>query len=181
MLVKFVAGGIALLAAVGGFALILTQPSPAPSRVIGIRDTATLVAFLNADARETSAAHAAWTVTKGATAHRVLVLEVEARRPEDARAIATRIVRLLWWRRYYEILIYVHPADGGGEAPVRRIQWTPGDGYVERLYPAARRLERPDSLRMSRVSATRSRRLRPPGGGPEILPPARRSLTSSSS
>lgn len=135
MLVKFVAGGVALLAASGGFGLMLTLPAPAPSRGVGIRDTATLVTFLNSAAREMSAAHGEWTVTKAATAHRALVVEVEARRPGNARAIATRIVRLLWWRKYYEILIYVHPADRSGPAPVRRIQWTPGDGYVERLYP----------------------------------------------
>lgn len=135
MLVKFVAGGVALLAAVGCFALMLTLPSPAPSRGVGIRDTATLVTFLNSAAREMPAAHGGWIVTKGASAHRALVVEVEARRLEDAREIATKIVRLLWWRKYHEILIYVHPADRSGEAPMRRIQWTPGGGYVERLYP----------------------------------------------
>jgi hypothetical protein len=134
VLVKFVAGGIALLAAIGSFVLILTLPSPAPSRVVGIRDTATLVTFLNSAARDMSTAHGGWTVTDAASAHRVLVVEVETRRVEDARAIATRIVRLLWWRKYYEILIYVHSADRSGKAPVRRIQWTPAGGYVERLY-----------------------------------------------
>lgn len=135
MLAQFLAWGVALVAAVGCFALMLTLPSPADSRGVGIRDTATLVRFLNSAARETSAAHGEWTVTKAATAHRTLVIEVEARRPEDARAIATRIVRLLWWRKYYEILIDVHPADRSREAPQRRIQWTPDGGYVERLYP----------------------------------------------
>lgn len=71
-----------------------------------------------------------WTVTEANSAHHALVVNVEARRVEDARQIAEEIVRPMRSRGYQEVLIYVYPVnDPKGAA--RRVQWTPRTGYIE--------------------------------------------------
>jgi hypothetical protein len=79
----------------------------------------------------------AWTVTMANTAHHALVVDVEARRVEQARQIAEQIVEPVRSRGYQEILIYIRKA-GDPDAPMRRVQWTPKTGYVESAYGAAR-------------------------------------------
>jgi hypothetical protein len=65
-----------------------------------------------------------------------MVVEVEAQRLEEARAIAIHIVQPLRSRGYEEILIYVRVPRGGIDAAMRRIQWTPNGGFVETVYDA---------------------------------------------
>ena len=65
-----------------------------------------------------------------------MVVEVEARRLEDARAIAEQIVEPVRIRGYEEVLVYVHGPDGGIDAPMRRVQWTRKGGFVEMVYGA---------------------------------------------
>ena len=74
-----------------------------------------------------------WAVTKATSAQHMMVVEVEAERLDESRAIAIQIVEPVRSRGYEEILIYVrHP---NGRIPtVRRIQWTPHGGYVESTY-----------------------------------------------
>ena len=79
----------------------------------------------------------AWTVTMANTAHHALVVDVEARRVDQARQIAEQIVEPVRSRGYQEILIYIRKA-GDPDAPMRRIQWTPKTGYVESAYGPAR-------------------------------------------
>lgn len=77
-----------------------------------------------------------WTVTRAYSAHQMMVVEVEAERPDTARQIATQIVEPLK-DRYDEVLIYVRkPGTPPEELPSRRIQWTPAGGYIETIYPA---------------------------------------------
>ena len=74
-----------------------------------------------------------WTVTKSATFLTEMVVTVAAERPERARTIAEQIV-LPVRAEYREILIYVHSVDESDDPSVRRIDWTPGQGFVELSY-----------------------------------------------
>ena len=76
-----------------------------------------------------------WVVTRANSAHHALIVEIEARHVEDARHIAEQIVNPVRNRGYQEILIYVFPV-GNPDGAMRRIQWTPGRGYVEMAYKA---------------------------------------------
>ena len=71
-----------------------------------------------------------WKVTRATSAHRVMIVDVEALRIEDARAIAVQVVEPVRAQGYEEILVYVRKIgpDGG---PTQRIQWTPARGYTE--------------------------------------------------
>jgi hypothetical protein len=74
-----------------------------------------------------------WVVTKATSAQHMMVVDVEAERLEEARGIAIQIVEPVRSHGYDEILIYVRQ-PGRREAAVRRVQWTPGGGYVESTY-----------------------------------------------
>jgi hypothetical protein len=73
----------------------------------------------------------AWKVIGSVSAHRALVVDVEARNPEDAAAIAREIGEPVR-SRYTEILVYFHAP--GRRDPLRRVQWTAAHGYVETVY-----------------------------------------------
>jgi len=62
-----------------------------------------------------------------------MVVDVEADRPELALDIAGEIVEPLRGK-YDEVLIYVRPTGNPGATVVRRIQWTPHEGFVESTY-----------------------------------------------
>jgi len=102
-------------------------------------NTSTLARILN-QARNSSTvvSDPGWIVTGANSAHYAMVVEVEAQRPEEARAIAIQIVKPMRSRGYKEILIYVRAARGGTDAATRRIQWTPNGGYVEMVYGGVR-------------------------------------------
>jgi hypothetical protein len=61
------------------------------------------------------------------------VIDVEADRPDDAPAIAKEIVTPLR-DRYEEVLVYVRPIGSPANTLTRRIEWTPGGGFVETKY-----------------------------------------------
>jgi len=75
----------------------------------------------------------AWTVVKATSAHHVMVVDVEAQRPDQARSIAVQIVEPLR-DRYEEVLIYVRRPDEASDLAARRVQWTPRGGYVETIF-----------------------------------------------
>jgi hypothetical protein len=79
--------------------------------------------------RQGAAGHG-WTVTRSLSAHRVMVVEIEAERVDDARRIAIQIVEPLK-ERYAEILIYAYRRGSEAGLAARRVQWTPRGGYVE--------------------------------------------------
>ena len=79
----------------------------------------------------------AWTVTMANSAHHALIVDVEARRVDQARHIAEQIVEPVRSRGYQEILIYIRKV-GDPDAPMRRVQWTPRTGYVELKFAAVR-------------------------------------------
>lgn len=129
----FVAG-VAWLAAFGLFAALISwfarapRPAPTPPAVTN------LVRALNRlEASSPGAKREPWTVTRATSAHHALVIDLEADKPENARQIAGDIVEPLRGR-YEEVLIYVRPTGNPVNATVRRIQWTPHDGFVETSY-----------------------------------------------
>jgi hypothetical protein len=75
----------------------------------------------------------AWRVTQANSTVDVMVVDVEAERPEDALAIAEEVVAPLA-DSYVEVVIYVRGRDQTDDDSVRRVQWTPDTGYVETTY-----------------------------------------------
>jgi hypothetical protein len=71
-----------------------------------------------------------WTITEQFAAHSVLVVQVETTRLADALGIAREIATPLQ-SRYTEIMIYFHRPGRPDTLPPRRVQWSPGAGYVE--------------------------------------------------
>jgi hypothetical protein len=77
----------------------------------------------------------AWRVVQANSAHHAMVMEVEADHLDDAPRIAEEIVEPLKPRGYEEVLIYFHhTGERKDTAPVRRFQWTPHGGFVEKDY-----------------------------------------------
>lgn len=72
-----------------------------------------------------------WTITHRVAAHRALVVEVDARHPEEAMDIA-RAISEPERGRFDEILIFVNRPRR--RDMLRRVQWTPQHGYVETVY-----------------------------------------------
>jgi hypothetical protein len=131
------AAGVASLAVIGMFAVMVQVSSQVRRVNVTPHSTSALARVLN-QARDSSAFGPGpdWIVTKANSAHRAMVVEVEAQRLEEARAIAIHIVQPLRSRGYEEILIYVRVPRGGIDAAMRRIQWTPNGGFVETVYDA---------------------------------------------
>jgi hypothetical protein len=74
-----------------------------------------------------------WVVTHQTSAHRTMVVTIQATRPDQASLIAPEIVEPVRIH-YEEILIYVWPPGDSRGMPARRVQWTPRGGYVETTF-----------------------------------------------
>ena len=77
-----------------------------------------------------------WHIRNMATAQGAFVIEVEAEDFTQTEAIARALIEPLR-DDYDEILVYVNSLGDDSDLPVRRIQWTPGGGYVEITYDQA--------------------------------------------
>lgn len=121
------------------FGALLQRPSRSASHATpAARASTALTRALNHVERRTEGRRMpAWTVVGATSAHHVMVVDVEAERPERARQIATQIVEPLR-DRYEEVLIYVRKPGATQDLAARRIQWTPRHGYVEVVYDAPR-------------------------------------------
>ena len=137
--VRLLAAGVASLTVIGMFAVMVQVSSQTRRVSLAPRNTSALARVLN-QARNSSAfgPEEEWIVTKANSAHGAMVVEVEAPRLEEARAIAIQIVQPMRSRGYEEILIYVRGPQSGVDDPIRRIQWTPNGGYVETIFGAPR-------------------------------------------
>jgi hypothetical protein len=69
-----------------------------------------------------------WHIRNMATAHGAFVIEVESENPTQTDAIARSLIEPIR-DDYDEILVYVNTP--GSDLPARRMQWTPGGGYLE--------------------------------------------------
>ena len=72
-----------------------------------------------------------WSVTRRVSAHRALVMDVQTAHPEDAVAIARQLCGPES-ARFDEILVFFYGA--GSHDMLRRVQWTPQQGFVEDVY-----------------------------------------------
>jgi hypothetical protein len=128
---------LAWLAVFALFAAALHRPPriPVPPPAAARAATSLTRALNHVEPGSARAQMPAWTVVAATSAHHVMVIDVEAQRPRDARAIAVQLVEPLR-DRYQEVLIYVRRPGTSNELAPRRIQWTPRRGYVESIYDA---------------------------------------------
>jgi hypothetical protein len=130
---RLAVAGVAWLAALGLFAAIIQwsarpRPTPTPPAVTD------LVRALNKmETPSPFARHEPWIVTRATSARHAMVIDVEADKPADARSIAEQLVRPLR-PKYEEVLIYVRPIGSPVNSVTRRIEWSPGGGFIETSY-----------------------------------------------
>ena len=74
-----------------------------------------------------------WHIRNMATAHGTFIIEVEAEDPTQTETIARALIEPIR-DDYTEILVYVNKLGDESDLPARRMQWTPGGGYVEITY-----------------------------------------------
>jgi hypothetical protein len=130
---RLVIAGVAWLTAFGLFAVLVQwsarpRPTPTPPAV-----TALVRALNRMETPSPLGTHEPWIVTRATSARRAMVIDVEADRPEDARKIAAEIVAPLR-AKYEEVLVYIRPIGSPLNAVTRRVEWTPGGGFVETMY-----------------------------------------------
>jgi hypothetical protein len=77
--------------------------------------------------------NAQYSILEMATAHGAFTLEVEVDACADTAAIARQLVEPIK-AQYGEVLVYFYDRSGDGELPMRRVQWTEGNGYTEVEY-----------------------------------------------
>jgi hypothetical protein len=123
-------GGIVWLGAIAFFAFAV-QWSEQPRKVAPLTPVPTLLRQLNAARTPQMKEGESWVVTKVTSAHHVLVVNVDADRVGDARAIASEIVAPVRDRGFEEVLVYVWKMRGHKTYADRRVQWTPRGGYSE--------------------------------------------------
>jgi len=130
---RLAVAGVAWLAALGLFAAIIQwsarpRPTPTPPAVTD------LVRALNRmETPSPFARHEPWIVTHATSARHAMVIDVEADKPADARSIAEQLVSPLR-AKYEEVLIYVRPIGSPVNSVTRRIEWSPGGGFIETSY-----------------------------------------------
>ncbi len=132
MFARLLLGGVAWLAALLALGALLQWAGTAPARVTPEMDGVDRLSRAINQARLASShpGRRRWTVTKSATFLREMVVTVTAERPDEALEIARQIV-LPVQDKYSEILIYVHAVDQEEDPVVRRVAWTPQDGFSE--------------------------------------------------
>ena len=130
MLSRLVIGGLVWIGLLALFVAGITRPGPARLRSSDA-PAAGLAGTLNRPQAERGGEWWTWKVTRATSAHRVMVVDVEARHVAEATAIAMQIVEPVRSHGYEEILVYVRQVGGGAAESERRVQWTPGGGYVE--------------------------------------------------
>ena len=130
MIARLIAGGVAWVAALVLFAALLQWSGSTPPQVTPALDG---VDALSRSLNKTRLAsddpeHRRWTVTKSARALHEMVIQVTAERPERATDIARLLVDPVR-DQYVEVLVYVRAVDQQRDPVVRRVEWTPHDGY----------------------------------------------------
>ncbi len=83
------------------------------------------------DAGEPLLVNQSWYIRNMATAHGAFVIEVEAEDLAETEAIARALIEPIR-DDDDEMLVYVKTLGDESDLPARRMQWTPGGGYVDR-------------------------------------------------
>jgi hypothetical protein len=130
---RLLAAGVAWLAAFGMFAALVEWSARPKPTVTPPAVTALVRALNKMQTPSPLGTHQPGVVTRATSARRAMVIDVEADRPDDAPAIAKEIVTPLR-DRYEEVLVYVRPIGSPANTLTRRIEWTPGGGFVETKY-----------------------------------------------
>jgi hypothetical protein len=130
---RLAVGGVAWLALLLLFAAALQQPRQPPG-LPPPEGAPALVRTLNAPQFGSGRGRWSWRVTRATSAHHVMLVEVEAERVADARAIAVQVIEPVRHRRYDEILVYVRAAGSPPGAAARRVQWTPHGSMTELVF-----------------------------------------------
>lgn len=129
---QLVVGALTWFAAMGLFAAALHWSVFPANRLPSHPAPSSLARSLN-DTRPADGTPT-WAVVGAASAHEALVIEVETLHVEEALLVAEEIVEPVRGK-YNEVLIYLRRA--GSRDTARRVQWTPGGGYVELVYAPA--------------------------------------------
>ncbi|MDA1185564.1 MAG: hypothetical protein O2930_13095 [Acidobacteria bacterium] len=128
---------VVLIVALGAWAYLLRPSESAPVAPSSGEAAGDVAAALVTDAllrRDRLASEEmAWRVTQANSTDTIMVIDVEAERPDESLAIAEEIVAPLA-DSYLEVLIYVRAPDQTSDDRVRRVRWTPDDGYIETTY-----------------------------------------------
>ncbi len=130
-------GLVSLAVALGVWAYTLQPPKdvampPSPEFTAGdVAATVLTNALRNGESRSPDGT--SWRVTQANSTVDVMVVDIEAERPDEALAIAKEVVAPLA-DSYVEVVIYVRALDQTDDDSVRRVQWTPGTGYIETTY-----------------------------------------------
>jgi hypothetical protein len=129
---RLLLGGVAWLLALLLFATLIQWSGSRPLRITSDLDGVDDLSRAINRARVTSSSpeRKRWTVIKSAGALQEMVVYVAAERPERARYIAEQIIGPVH-QHYVEILVYVQAIDETRNPLVRRVEWTPRDGYRE--------------------------------------------------
>ena len=132
-MLRLAIAGAAWVAAIGAFAALIEysarpRPTPTPPAVTDLVRALNKMTTTSPFGR-----HEPWIVTRATSARRAVVIDVEADKPQDARMIAEEIVAPLG-ARYEEVLVYVRPIGSPQNTLTRRIEWTPGGGFIETSY-----------------------------------------------
>ena len=135
MALRLLVAGVASIGVFSVFVAMVWLSLP-PRQAITAQPASNLARSLNTSEPGAPARTESWTVTTATSAQQMLVVEVQALHLEDAQEIAYQIVAPVLAKGYREILIYVHPPGGFSDGPMRRVQWTPGGGYVESIFAA---------------------------------------------
>ena len=130
---RLLAAGVAWLAAFGMFAALVEWSARPKPTVTPPAVTALVRALNKMQTPSPLGTHQPWVVTRATSARHAMVIDVEADRPEQAQAIAEEIVAPLR-DRYEEVLVYVRPIGSPANTMTRRIEWTPGGGFVATTY-----------------------------------------------
>jgi hypothetical protein len=125
-----VIGGVVWLSAMALIAMTIRWTEQ-PRHVAPLPPVSSLLKELNAARTSTLKEGETWVVTKVTSAHHMLVVNVDADRLDDARAIAAEIVAPVRDRKFEEVLVYVRQTHSRKGFADRRIQWTPKGGYSE--------------------------------------------------
>ena len=71
-----------------------------------------------------------YTILEMATAHGAFTIELEVDADTDTKTLARELVEPMR-EDYAEVLVYFYDRAGDGQLPMKRVQWTQAEGYVE--------------------------------------------------